>query len=76
MAGGTGLFPFMDFIDLMFKKQCIREGCPFSQEIIEIDSVLLDKNWCYKVTLLAAFQQPEDIHPLTLEQINFLSKNK
>lgn len=40
VAGGTGLFPFSDLIDLLYKSQLIAEGHPRSKELIRHDPVL------------------------------------
>lgn len=43
VAGGTGLFPFSDLIDLLFKDQAVKEGNKLSQELLNADPVLKQK---------------------------------
>jgi len=43
VAGGTGLFPFSDLIDLLFKDQAVKEGNKLSQELLIADPVLKQK---------------------------------
>ena len=43
MAGGTGLFPFCDLIDLLYKSFLIENKHPRSQEFMEYDPILRQK---------------------------------
>jgi len=40
MAGGTGLFPFSDFIDLLYKDYMIKKNHKMSRELLAADPVL------------------------------------
>lgn len=43
VAGGTGLYPFSDIIDLLFKAQVIERGHAMSEELMTADPVLRQK---------------------------------
>lgn len=77
VAGGTGLFPFSDFIDLLFKAQAVQEGHKLSQELLKADPVLKQRPFeKFEFVFLIAINEPEDIHPITFSQLTRLSKNE
>ena len=43
LAGGTGLFPFSDFIDLLFKDRVIKQGHQLKEELLTADPLLRQK---------------------------------
>ena len=40
LAGGTGIFPFSDFIDLFFKETLLNENHPLSSTILKLNPIL------------------------------------
>ena len=64
MAGGTGIFHFSDFIDLVFKEHLLKENHELSQIIQQKISVLIDKPFFkFNFVLLLSIHETEDIHP-------------
>jgi len=43
VAGGTGLFPFSDLIDLLFKETFIKSNPERADEILSKNRILLSK---------------------------------
>lgn len=75
LIGGTGLFPFSDLIDLLFKAQLIENNHSLSQTFLNNDPILKKKPFNkYFFVLLIAINEPEDIHPITLSQLISLSE--
>lgn len=65
VAGGTGLFPFCDIIDLLYKSICLEENNSHKTEILEINPIIKsDPFKKYTFVLLAAINDPEDLHPI------------
>ena len=59
VAGGTGLFPFSDIIDLLFKAQVIQEKHKLSQELIKADPILKKKPFeKFEFVFLIAINEP------------------
>lgn len=79
VAGGTGLFPFSDLIDLLFKDVFIRTNSSnnrIADNIYSNSAILKKKPFDrFSFTFLIAVYYPEDIHPLTLAQLSYLSNN-
>ena len=74
LAGGTGLFPFSDFIDLLFKDRVIKQGHQLKEELLTADPLLRQKPFDeLTFVFLIAINEPEDIHPITLAQLAKLS---
>jgi hypothetical protein len=74
VTGGTGLYPFSDFIDLLYKEQLMKDRPELSYDILKVSPILKDhpfKNFTFE--LLAAFGHVEDMHIITLEQLLYLS---
>ena len=76
VAGGTGLFPFSDLIDLLYKAHVIEESHPMASELIHKDPLLKKRPFSkYFFVFLIAINEPEDIHPITLGQLIRLSQH-
>lgn len=76
-AGGTGLYPFSDLIDLLFKAKLIEENHELSNVILETDSVLKTKPFKnLKFHIHIAVNEVSELHPITLYQCNELCKSK
>jgi len=74
VAGGTGIYPFSDFIDLLYKEQLMKDSPGLRGEILTLSPVLESdpfKNFNFE--MLAAFQHIEDMHPITLDQLTYLA---
>jgi hypothetical protein len=72
IAGGTGVFPFCDTIDLLFKELLISKNNQHSREIIAKNPILATKTLSkkFQFTLLLSMQSPDDIHEMTLFELN------
>lgn len=76
IAGGTGLFPFSDLIDLLFKTAYLQTNSNHNAEILEKNTILKQNPFeKFHFVLLAAINEPEDIHPITFQQIVYLSSH-
>lgn len=79
VAGGTGLFPFSDLIDLLFKDAFIKNNSSnnrIADNIYSNSSVLKQKPFDgFSFTFLIAVNYPEDIHPITMAQLSYLSNH-
>jgi hypothetical protein len=74
IAGGTGIYPFSDLIDLLFKNALLLKGHPLKNTIIRNNPILKNNPFSsYKFDLLLACQFLEDIHPVTLKQLQQLT---
>jgi len=59
VAGGTGLFPFSDFIDLSFKAHLLEQQNPHYQEILNSNPILNSKPFDkFTFVLLIAINEP------------------
>lgn len=77
VAGGTGLYPFSDLIDLLFKDKLAKSNPQIAQEILQTSPILRGRPFeNFSFLLLGAFNFLEDIHPVTLHQILFLSTDE
>ena len=77
VCGGTGLLPFCDFIDLLFKRLLFLEGRPSGVEFAQKDPLVkedLIKRRSFK--LYCAAESVSDLLPLTLYQVEYLSKSQ
>jgi hypothetical protein len=75
VAGGTGLYPFCDLIDLLFKDLVASMHKYKEQLIYQNSPILASKPFHhFKFHLFLAVNQIEDIHPITLMEILELSK--
>jgi hypothetical protein len=75
VAGGSGMNPFCDLIDLLYKEQLLRSAPELRREVHDLSPVLAsDPFKPFTFQLIAAFESLDDLHPITLRQIAFLSK--
>ena len=76
VAGGTGLYPFGDIIDLLFKNLLMSTKPDLKSMILENDPILKTNPFeNFSFSLYLAVGSLEDIHPLTLAQLNELTKH-
>lgn len=74
VAGGTGLFPFCDLIDLLFKNLLVQKLPKLKRAVFENDPVLrMNPFDNFTFELFLSVNNIEDIHPLTLAQLNELA---
>jgi hypothetical protein len=74
VAGGTGLYPFSDLIDLLYKDYIIQPNPAWKGDLLKLNPILETKPFKdHNFQLLLACNQIEDIHPLTLHQLKILS---
>lgn len=77
VAGGTGIYPFCDLIDLLFKDQLARENPQVMREVRELSPILNGNPFsAFSFHLMAAFNSLDDVHLITLHQIAFLSSRR
>ena len=75
VAGGTGIYPFSDIIDLLYKEGLMLEQPKLRGEIVALSPILESdpfKNFTFE--MLAAFQHIEDMHPITFDQLMYLTE--
>jgi NAD(P)H-flavin reductase len=76
VAGGTGLYPFSDLIDLLCKELLVRMKPNTIDTIYRLSPVLKTRSFDqFFFELILSFHNISDIHPITLEQLIFLSNN-
>ena len=75
LAGGTGLYPFCDIIDLLYKDYMIKKKHKMSNQLLTADPLLKTNPFDrFTFVFLIALNEPEDIHPITLGQLSKLSE--
>ncbi len=76
VCGGTGILPFADFIDVLFKRVKVLENSPLSEYILSRDS-LAGKNLIKnrEFVIFFASQTIFDCLPTLFYQINYLSRS-
>lgn len=75
VIGGTGVYPFSDLIDLLFKEQLMLQRPETRKEVLALSPVLADNPFAqFSFEALAAFAHLEDMHPITLGQLLFLAE--
>ena len=75
VAGGTGIYPFSDFIDLLYKDELMKKNPAAKDEILNVSPILQTNPFKdFTFEMLAAFQHIEDMHVITLEQMIFLAE--
>lgn len=74
-AGGTGLHPYSDLIDLLFKEVLLDQGNVHANEIASKNPLTVQKSLLqrFKFTLYLAVHNANEIHDITAYQLNFLS---
>ena len=75
LAGGTGIYPFIDTIDILYKKALVDQNHAMKQKILEKDPAVADP--ClndFSFTVYASFNSHLDMHPMTLWQLSELSE--
>ena len=76
VAGGTGLYPFCDLLDLLFKESLTERNVALKTLIYKLDPILEGKPFeHFRFHLMLAVNQIEDIHPITLRQMVELSEH-
>lgn len=76
VAGGTGLYPFCDLLDLLFKDNLAERNADLKNIIFRHNPILEGRPFNkFKFHLMLAVNQIEDIHPITLRQISELSEH-
>lgn len=74
-AGGTGLYPFSDLIDLLYKSMIVEKGSSEMNVFLKNDPVLNEKPFkSFNFTLYLAVNTIEELHPVTLTQCEMLSE--
>ena len=71
LAGGTGVYPFIDTIDILYKKALVDQNHPMKHKILEMDPAVADP--ClnkFSFLIYASFNSHLDIHPMTLHQLS------
>jgi hypothetical protein len=75
VVGGTGLFPFSDLIDLLYKEQLMLQNPSAKTEIINLSPILSSNPFAkYNFEMLAAFNNVADVHAVTFQQLLFLAE--
>ena len=75
LAGGTGIYPFIDTIDILYKKALVDQNHQMKQRILELNPALNDP--ClnnFSFVIYASFASHLDMHPITLYQLHSLTK--
>ena len=77
VSGGTGFYPFMDLVDLIYKKKILDTGVASSREVEamkKLDPIMEQNDFLKEHTFLfyIALNTPEDFHPMTLYQLHYL----
>jgi hypothetical protein len=70
-AGGTGLHPYCDLIDLVYKEMLVSQNSQFSSKIIKNDPLIDKKPFFnrFKFVLYLSVQSTNDIHEITAYQL-------
>ena len=74
-AGGTGIYPFIDIIDVLFKKMLCDQNHSLKAKILEMDPAVADP--ClnsFSFVIMASFNSHLDMHPITLYQLSKLGE--
>lgn len=76
IAGGTGLYPFSDLIDLLFKDYLLSLTHPLREAILKRNPILAKQPFArHHFKLLLACQSLLDIHPITFQQLKMLANS-
>ncbi len=75
IAGGTGFYPFMDLIDILFKQEYLshNERSSISKKMRKNDPIVTENIVDhFNFDIYVAINSAEDLHPISLYQINYL----
>lgn len=77
VCGGTGILPFCDFIDLLFKRSKVLESSNLSGALIKNDP-LVGNDFIKQRSFFfyCAIENAADLPVITIHQLNDLSKSK
>jgi len=77
-AAGTGLHPYCDLIDLLFKEMIVELKDVHSDEIVKKNPIVKKKELTKKFNYCLYLSVPStgDIHLMTAQQLDELSRNK
>ena len=71
VAGGTGLYPFGDLIDLLFKSMLLSTRPELRDILLQNDPILQINPFSnFIFSFYIAVGNLDDIHPITLAQLN------
>ena len=76
-VGGTGLYPFNDLIDLLFKAKLLREeNASINQLLLDANPILRTRPFdSFRFEVMGSFNRLSEIHPITLSQISYLTRD-
>lgn len=75
LAGGTGLYPFSDTVDLVYKEHLVESGHSLANAVRSNDPLVGGRPFRdFKFTLYMAVNELDELHPITLFQCNELSR--
>ena len=75
MAAGTGLYPFSDTIDLLYKEHLVDSESSFANQVRIRDPLVGEKPFKkFKFSLYITVNTIDELHPITLFQCNELAK--
>jgi len=76
VAGGTGIYPFSDLIDLLYKSCLLSTHNKLRKAILSGDPILATKPFAdFSFTFYLSLNYLEDLHPLTFAELDELSRN-
>ena len=69
IAGGTGIYPFIDLIDVLFKSVLIKQNPSIKQKVLQLTPAADDPHLnSFKFLFLLGFESFFDMHPITKYQ--------
>ena len=75
LAGGTGIYPFSDTIDLLYKSFLVESGNPEASAIKRADPITGQNAFKeFSFTLYVAANEFDELHPITMFECNELVK--
>ena len=75
LAAGTGLYPFSDTIDLLYKEHLVDSESSFANQVRIRDPLVGEKPFKkFKFSLYITVNTIDELHPITLFQCNELTK--
>lgn len=80
IAGGTGFYPYMDLVDLLYKRKVLREERVSATEAAKIKKLnpILQGEFLEDFTFLLylALNTRDDLHPMSLYQLHVLCEDR